>query len=111
MTHDAQFSIGLGGGRAFIDCFGSGNYKIVVRGVVIQFDWSDGFGPLPMTKSGAERHLSWRHPFWRAASLWNLQGMRVEDGFAIWHEPKSPVTEKRGRQTFIVDPGEPGWDW
>ena len=114
MTHDKQFSVPFGdrGGQAFIDCFGGGEYLIDVRGKLIRFEWSERFGPLPINKDGSEpRSIGPRHGFWRAASLWNLQGQRVEGKKAIWHEPKKPVTEKRGRRTFIVQDGEPGWDW
>src|ERR1044071_3439547 len=103
MTHDHQFSIPWPTttgrkDRIFIDQFGSGDYEIEVRGKIVRFDWSDQFGPLPINKDGSEaRSIGPRHGFWRAASLWKLQGMRLEGKRAIWHEPKKPVTEKRGR--------------
>jgi hypothetical protein len=80
-------------------------------GGLFRFDWSEQFGPLPTRKDGGERLLGPRHKFWRAVSLWNLQGQRVDGKRAIWHEPKQPVFEKRGQRSFIVEQGEPGWDW
>lgn len=116
---DSQFSIkdenGLG---IFFDCFGSGDYLITVKDKEIRFEWSDRFGPLPITKSGAENtKIGPRHKFWRAASLWNLQGKRLDGKRAIWHEPRQPVYEKKhlggGHYKLIkvIDPGEPGHDW
>lgn len=110
---DQQFEIKLNGEPCFIDTFGGPEeYFIDVRGKLIRFEWSDRFGPMPIKKGGAEMtSIGTRHGFWRAASLWNLQGRRLEGDRAIWHEPKSPVTEKRGRRTFIIEHGDPGWDW
>ena len=115
--HDQQYSAGGGSGRLFIDCWGAGGYEIETSDKVVLFDWSERFGPLPVKKNGDERHISHRHPFWRAVSLWRLQGMRLEGKRAIWHEPKRPVTKPgrirgvRGVQQIIVEPGEEGWDW
>ena len=105
--------------RVMIDCFGGGEYFITVRDQKIRFEWSDQFGPLPIKKGGAEMTgIGPRHPFWRAASLWNLQGRRIDDeGNAVWHEPRQPVYEKRhlggGNYwiTRVIDEGEPGHDW
>jgi len=111
---DSQFSFAdREGNRIFIDCFGSNEYFITVGKSTIRFEWSDIFGPLPITKTGAGRDLSYRHPFWRAASLWNLQGKRLEDGKnAIWHEPKKPVLKHLGGRHYQqIEPGEPGHDW
>lgn len=105
------------GSLIYIDGWGGDTFKIEVAGKLIPFEFSDRFGPLPLTKAGGGRKMAWRHPFWRAASLWKLQGMRVENGRAIWHEPKKPVYEKKhlgGRQyliTKVIEPGEPGCDW
>lgn len=105
---DRQFS----NGEFFIDCFGGDQRKIVVRGVVVYFSWSDRFGPLPETKKGDGRYLSWRHPFWRAASLWDLQGRREEDGACVWHEPKNLVLKHMGGKHYlIIEDGEEGHDW
>lgn len=117
VQHDQQYSVGCGSGRVFIDCFGAGGYEIEVKGEVVLFDWSERFGPLPVTKGGSERHLSHRHPFWRAVSLWSVQGKRLDGKRAIWHEPKRPMTRPgripgvRGVQQIIVEEGEVGWDW
>ena len=115
--HDQQFSIpakDITGreGRIFIDSFGGGEYLIEVRGKPVRFEWSEQFGPLPINKDGTEAlSIGPRHGFWRAASLWNLQGQRLDGNRAIWHEPKKPVYEKRGRRSFVVEPGEVGHDW
>ncbi len=98
----------------FIDCWGTEPRPIEVAGKIIWFTWSDRFGPRPCTQDDKELDLGPRHPFWRAASLWNLQGKRVETetGRAIWHEPKKPVTAHMGGRHYrVVEPGEPGWDW
>jgi hypothetical protein len=87
-------------------------YAIVVGNETIRFDWSHQFGPMPITKQRRERNLRHSHPFWRAVSLWNLQGRETKGCQAIWHEPKKPVLKHiGGRHYQIVDPGEIGHDW
>lgn len=117
---DQQFSAKdvPGIGNVCIDAFGVEDYVIEVAGKLVYFSWSDRFGPLAQTKTGRVRDISHRHPFWRAASLWNLQGQRlVEANKAIWHEPRKPQYETKhlgGRHyeiTKVIDPGEPGHDW
>lgn len=112
IVSDRHFSVPAPRGRAMLDSFGGEDEWIIAtdRGDV-RFCWSDRFGPFAVTASGAVRDLSHRHPFWRAASLWNLQGRRVEDGSAIWHEPKQPVLARVGKLLVIVEHGDPGWDW
>lgn len=112
--HDRQFSIpGDKGTRVFVDCYGSGDYVIEVRNDLIQFDFSEQLGPMPTNKDGSEkRSIGPKHKFWRAVSLWKLQGMRLEGKRAIWHEPKRPVMQHLGgRNYLVIEPGEPGWDW
>ncbi len=110
---DRQFSVPLGDGkRAMLDCFGGAEFNIETSKGLIRFEWSERFGPMAVTKTGAERNLSPRHPFWRAASLWNLQGRRVENGLAIWHEPRKPKLEHiGGRHYRVIEDGEVGHDW
>lgn len=125
---DRQFSIpkpegmlepGEQPSRIMIDCFGGDDeYLIDVRGKLIRFEWSERFGPLPINKDGSEaRSIGPGHGFWRAASLWNLQGRRLEGNRAIWHEPRKPEYETKhlgGRHYEIIrviHPGEPGHDW
>ena len=103
--------------RIMIDIFGGGEYFIDVGIETIKFEWSERFGPMALTKRGAERSLGPAHPFWRAASLWNLQGQRLDGSRAIWHEPRKPVYETKhlGGRNYeiikIIDPGESGHDW
>lgn len=118
MTHDRQFSInaepitGEKNTRIHIDVFGGGEYQIEVRGKLVRFEWSEQFGPMPINQDGSEcLSVGPRHGFWRAASLWNLQGRRIENGKAIWHEPKQPVLIRRGRELVVAEDGESGWDW
>lgn len=98
----------------FIDCFGGPEeYLITVRDKEIRFEWSDRFGPMPINKNGSEcLSVGPKHGFWRAASLWNLQGRRLEGQKAIWHEPKGPVLKQLGGRNYeIIKDGEPGHDW
>jgi hypothetical protein len=110
---DLQTSVVLSFGRVMIDCFGGFDpLRIVVRGKAILFEMSEEFGPMPVTGRGAERDLGARHPFWRAVSLWNVQGRRREGDIAIWHEPKKPVLEHLGGRNYReIEAGETGWDW
>ncbi len=91
--------------------FSDGDFEIEVGGEVITFEWSNQFGPMPLTKRGYERRLRHSHPFWRAVSLWAIQGKRKDGVRAIWHEPKRPVTEHIGGRNYrVIEEGEPGWD-
>lgn len=97
----------------FFDSFGGDEHDIEVGGKVLRFEWSERFGPFPLTKTGAENtSIGPRHKFWRAASLWNLQGRRLEGNKAIWHEPRKPVLKRLGgRHYMVIEEGEPGYDW
>ncbi|MDE2442007.1 MAG: hypothetical protein KGP14_13370 [Betaproteobacteria bacterium] len=110
---DSQFIIDDGNaGNICIDIFGDGDYEIEVRGETIHFDWSDRFGPIPLGKRGREIDLGPGHKFWRAVSLWKLQGKQLEGNRAIWHEPKKPVLQHLGgRNYLVIEDGEPGYDW
>ena len=99
--------------RIMVDCYGSGEYFIDVRGKMVRFEWSARFGPMPINADGSEASsIGPRHDFWRAASLWNLQGRRLDGSKAIWHEPKKPVLKHLGGKDYLViQDGEPGHDW
>jgi len=104
--------------RVMIDAFGGGEFIIETKRGKVVFEWSDMFGPIPIAKNrGQPRDLVPSHPFWRAASLWNLQGRRTDGKRAVWHEPRKPVYETKhlgGRHyliTKIIDEGEIGHDW
>lgn len=86
------------------------DYCIEVGGKTYRFEWHSYSGPARVKENG-EIHGHQPMAFLRAASLWNLQGRRVENGMCVWHEPRQPVTEMRGRRRVIVEPGEEGWDW
>ena len=114
--HDIQETISIktvsGVFRACIDRFGVSAYAIDTPKGRILFEFSDLFGPLPINKAGMPIDLDPRHPLWLCASLWNVQGRRVEDGVAIWHEPKKPVMQHMGGNRYLViEPGEVGHDW
>ncbi len=110
---DQQFSFPDGlGHRMFIDCYGIEEYLIAVGLQTIRFTWSDRFGPLPITRRGGEITLRHNHPFWRAASIWSLQGKRLVGDKAIWHEPKKPVLRHMGGKHYeVIEAGESGHDW
>jgi hypothetical protein len=111
--YDRQFSVEQSDGlRVYLDCFGGGDFTITVRDKKVGFEWSEGFGPLPVGRRGQPLELSHKHPFWRAASLWNLQGRRIEDGECIWHEPRRPVLKHLGGGNYeVIEDGEEGYDW
>jgi hypothetical protein len=110
---DRQFSVPMpDGSRAMLDCFGCAEFEIETSKGVARFEWSNRFGPLPISKSGKPRDLSHRHQIWRAVSLWRLQGSRLEGIRAIWHEPKKPVLQHLGGRHYrVIEDGEPGHDW
>jgi hypothetical protein len=110
---DRHFSIPMpDGSRAMLDCFGDDEFEIETSKGIIRFEWSDRFAPMPVTKTGAQRNLAPRHPFWRAVSLWILQGRRIENGRAFWHEPRKPKYDHiGGRHYLAIEDGEVGHDW
>lgn len=108
---DRQEAIPFGGGFAHIDCFGEGVIAIESRGKTYWFEHSALFGPLPTNTRGDPIKTDWPMHVYRAASLWRLQGRRMDGDVAVWHEPRQPVYEKRGRHSFVLQYGEPGWDW
>lgn len=105
---DRQFSIpapdswlkpGEEPSQIMIDCFGGHEFFLEVRGKLVRFEWSNQFGPLPINKDGSEaRSIGPKHGFWRAASLWNLQGRRLDGDRAIWHEPRKPAAQLRSER-------------
>ncbi len=98
--------------RAMVDWYGGDTLAIDVRGQRILFEFSARFGPMAVTKDGRERDLKRPGPFLRAVSLWAVQGKRVVDGVAIWHEPRKPVLQHiGGRQYRVIQDGEVGHDW
>lgn len=63
-------------------------YRLAVNGKEFYFDWSETFGPLPVTETGKEINNGPRQSFWDAVTLWNDQGRKVgENGLCIWSEP------------------------
>jgi len=111
--NDQHFSVPMPDGtRAMIDVYGGDEFLISIRDEIIRFEFSEQFGPLPLNKKDAGRPLRPSHPFWRAVSLWRLQGSRVEGGKAIWHVPKQPVLKHLGGKHYrVLEHGEPGWNW
>jgi len=54
------------------------------------FEMHPTCGPAASVRHGAvaERQPGPRSPFWRAVTLWNMQGRRVDvDGRCVWDEP------------------------
>lgn len=100
-------------GRFLVNGDSHGDYLIEVNGKPILFDWSERFGPRAINKDGSEKtSVGPKHPFWRAASLWNIQGRRLEGNRAIWHEPKQPVLRRiAGNHYEVIEDDEPGHDW
>ena len=96
-----------------IDSFTDGrDLVIAVGGKIIRFEFGHYFGPMPVTRTGAERDIGPRHPFWRAVSLWRAQGSVVEGSTAVWREPKKPVLQHiGGRHYRVIERGEHGHDW
>jgi hypothetical protein len=111
---DKQFIAEIDGfeSKVCIDIFGGEELLMPTAKGDVLFEWSAQFGPQPIKKGGAGRDLPPRHPFWRAASLWNLQGRRMMNGKCFWHEPKKPVLKHLGgRNYLIIEDGEAGHDW
>lgn len=89
--------------------FANGVYELSIFGETILFEWSEIFGPLPITKTGRERKLRNAHPFWSAVSLWAIQGKQSDGSRAVWHMPKQPVVKHiAGKHYRLVEDGELG---
>lgn len=68
------------------------------------FDFSKQFGPLFVGKNGKDiAQPGPKNPIWCAVCLWAEQGMKVENGFAIWNYPPLPKIRHLGcRHNEIV---------
>lgn len=64
---------------------GGSDYKIEIAGASYAFEMNERCGPMPL------KELPPKHGFWRAVTLWAAQGERVEDGKAIWEEPREAL--------------------
>ena len=109
-----HFSIARSDGRfsGVLNVDNAPEFVIRIGEDLIRFEWPEMWGPSAITKGGKIRDLSHRHPFWRAVSLWNLQGRRVEDGEAVWHEPRKMIILKQiGRHIIEAIDGEEGENW
>lgn len=50
----------------------------------VAFEWHDYLGPMPINRrTGNERLVGPRHPFWSLVTAWAKQGKRVENGRCI----------------------------
>ena len=73
---------------------GGPEYTIIIGGKPYRFEYNKNRygGPMPVTKTGDERHLGPRHLFWTAVSLWIEQGMRLNpDWTCAWSNPPDPM--------------------
>jgi hypothetical protein len=61
-------------------------FTLTVGGEDILFE-KHYLGPMPCTKTGAERRLANNHPFWEAVSHWYEQGCKAIDGKCVWSKP------------------------
>lgn len=92
---------------------GGAEYTIDVAGASYAFEMNGYCGPIPSVELGP------KHEFWRAVSLWVAQGRQVEDGIAIWEEPRErPMYAVRevkqhdcGEQMYRESRGEPWTCW
>lgn len=70
------------------------------------FEMHPTCGPATLDRHGAiaERQPGPRSPFWRAVTLWAMQGRRVDtDGRCIWDEPPTiRVVHVAGRQHVVL---------
>ncbi|WP_454909791.1 hypothetical protein [Variovorax gossypii] len=70
------------------------------------FEMHPTCGPAVLDRHGAvaDRQPGSRSPFWRAVTLWAMQGRRVDtDGRCIWDEPPPiRVAHVAGRQHVVL---------
>jgi len=70
---------------------GGGDRVIIVDNERYPFEDHPHFGPCPLTRRGAERHLGPRHLFWAAVTLWIAQGRRLDGrGLCVWDPAPDP---------------------
>jgi hypothetical protein len=85
---------------------GGSEYVINVSGQTYRFEMHRYCGPMPVYKNGNERPLAPRHKFWTAVTFWNQQGQRVENGHAIWSEPREENRMRHPREVKQCPCGE-----
>lgn len=86
---------------------GGANYRIADSAQVEwTFEMHPTCGPAALDRHGAvsERQPGPRSLFWRAVTLWNMQGQRVDvDGRCVWDEPPPVrVAHVVGRQHLVL---------
>ncbi len=70
---------------AGVVCVGGPDRIIAVAGVDYRFEDHRVFGPCPVTKTGRERTLGPRHPFWAAVTRWYQTNRMIgADGRCVW---------------------------
>lgn len=86
---------------------------IEVNGKRWRLIWSEMWGPAVGDRNGdiADKQPGPNHAFWRAATLWNRQGRRVDGLTAVWHEPAPEILQtvrRKGRrvEVRVVQAGE-----
>lgn len=80
---------------------GGPEFDIQVEGERYHFEMHPYCGPNVLTEKG-EPAANQPIPFLKAASLWDQQGQRLEDGLCIWdHEPK-PILQHIGGKHYRV---------
>lgn len=113
---DRYFSFDLADGSEFcgVMLVDSGTRCVLeVGGERFRLLWSERWGPSVCDGHGdpLDKQPGPRHAFWRAASLWNRQGRRMDGLRAVWHEPKPQILQKIGRyrrgwEIRVVQEGE-----
>jgi hypothetical protein len=95
-----------------LDSWGAGPFVLHVGTKAWRFEDSDRFGPLIITKRGAEASVQpgERSPFWQAHMAWRKQGRRLaEDGITCIYDPLKPTLYRKvGRKNIIVQHGDEG---
>jgi hypothetical protein len=93
-------------------------HQIIIDGTRYIFEWSEMWGPLPMTRSGRVRELGHNHKIWRATGLWSKQGKRVDEyGVCVWEYPPKERVRVRpiSKRSYLIlpdgAPEEPGDKW
>lgn len=82
---------------------GGPEYVIDVNGKDLRFEMHGYCGPVLLDRNGYPKNIGPKHPFWRAIELWSRQGMKIENGRAVYGPPPTSKFVKIGPRTLVCE--------
>lgn len=77
-----------------------GEFDIQVDGKRFHFEWHSFCGPVNLNKNGDPAKLQPQR-FLYAASQWNAQGRKMENGLCVWYYEPEPILKHMGGRNYL----------